>query len=277
MAAGKLQYIIVAIDYFTKWVEAEALTNMKGTTVISFCWRNILCRFGVPRTFITDNGPQFANDPFKQWCIDHHVQQKLTSVYHPQANGQVEVTNRTIINGIKARLMGAKGNWIHELPSVLWSYRTAESSATGETPYSLVYGVEAVIPAEVGVPTIRTAPLSTPEETQQEGNEENLRMDLDLIEEKRTNASLHEAKVKERMKVYHNRRVRKTQFSPGDLVMRMNEKSKAKPEGKLAPNWEGPYRVREAHPGGSYLLETMAGELIPRRWNIVNLRVFHKK
>ena len=100
-------------------------------------------------------------------------------------------------------------------------------------------------------------------------------MDLDLVEEKRLKASLHEAKVKERMKLYHSRRVKKMQFVPGDLVMRMNEKSKAQPEVKLAPNWEGPYKVREACPRGSYVLETMVGKAIPRRWNIVNLRRYH--
>jgi hypothetical protein len=269
VAPGGVKYLIVAIDYFSKWVEAEALTNIRGATCVKFCWKNIICRYGIPKIIVTDNGAQFENDPFKSWCTKYGIEQKVTSVYHPQPNGQVEVTNRTIVNGIKTRLEGAKGNWIWELPSVLWAHRTTESSATGESPYNLVYGSEAVIPAEVGVPTLRTL---TP---RPDGDEEQRRLDLDLLEEKREQASLHEAKVKERVKRYHDRRVRKEQFSPGDRVMRRNDRSHQEKEGKLAPNWEGPYKVVEAHPGGSYVLQGSDGKQVPRRWNIANLRRFY--
>ena len=138
-----------------------------------------------------------------------------------------------------------------------------------------MYGSEAVIPAEVGMPTLRTTDLALDPETQEASNQEGLRVDKDLLEEKRMKASLHEAKVKERVKRYHDRRVRKVQFTPGDLVMRKQEKSRQGPSNKLAPNWEGPYKVTGAYPGGRYTLETMKGDPIPRRWNIVNLRKYH--
>jgi hypothetical protein len=224
-APGGAKYLIVAIDYFTKWVEAEPLTNIRGATCVKFCWENLICRYGIPKTIVTDNGAQFENDPFKSWCAEYGIEQKLTSVYHPQANGQVEVTNRTIVNGIKTRMEGAKGNWIWELPSVLWAHRTTESSATGESPYSLVYGAKAVIPVEIGVTSLRT---STPRSAEDE--EEQRRLDLDLLEEKREMASLREAKVQEKVKRYYDRRVRKEQFAPGEWVMRRNDRSKQENE-----------------------------------------------
>ena len=128
---------------------------------------------------MTDNGAQFENDPFKSWCLEYGIKQRLALVYHPQANGQVEVTNRTIVNRLKTRLNCARGNWASELPSVLWAIQTTESAATGESPYSLVYGSEAVIPSEIGVTNPRAA-------IQAEGDDDEARrLELDLIDEKR--------------------------------------------------------------------------------------------
>ena len=145
--------MVVAIDYFTKWVEAEAMSVISGQNIIKFFFKNIICRFGIPNTIISDNGKQFADNPFKDWCVKQGIKQNFTSVAHPQANGQVEVTNRTIVDGLKKRLGKSKGNWAEELQSVLWAYRTTARRATGETPFSLVYGTEAVIPSEMYVPT----------------------------------------------------------------------------------------------------------------------------
>lgn len=158
-APGRYKFLVVAVGYFTKWVEAEPLTSITGKNILKFVWNNIFCRFGIPKTIISDNGKQFADDPFKSWCDELKIEQKFTSVYHPQANRQTEVTNRTILQGLKTRLGRAKGDWVEELPNVLWAYRTTPRTATGETPFSLVYGSEAVIPAENGMPTYQTAHL----------------------------------------------------------------------------------------------------------------------
>lgn len=167
---------MVAIDYFTKWVEVEPLATITGRNIVRFVWRNIVCHFGILQIIISDNGKQFADDPFKSWCAELNIKQKFTSVAHPQANGQVEVTNRTILHGLKTRLGKAKGDWVENIPNVLWAYRTTPRTATGETPYSLVYGVEAVIPAEIGLPSPRVVNFVS------SGNEEELRCNLDLLE-----------------------------------------------------------------------------------------------
>lgn len=98
-APGRFRFLVVAVDYFTKWVEAAPLTTITGRNILKFVWQNIVCRFGLPRIIISDNGKQFADNPFKSWCAELHITQKFTSVYHPQANGQTEVTNRTLLSG----------------------------------------------------------------------------------------------------------------------------------------------------------------------------------
>lgn len=126
-----MKFLLVAVDYFTKWVEVEPLATITGKNVLKFVWRNIVCRFGVPHILVSDNGRQFAEDPFKAWCLEMKITQKFTSVAHPQANGQVEVTNRTLLHGIKTRLDKAKGDWVENLSNILWAYRTTPRTSTG--------------------------------------------------------------------------------------------------------------------------------------------------
>ena len=141
----------MGIDYFTKWVEAEALATITEKNMQIFVWRCIVCRFGIPRVLVSNNGKQFDNDSFWDFCSQLGIGNHYSSPTHPQANGQVEVTNQSLLKIIKTRLEGAKGIWPEELPSILWAYRTTARTPTGETPFRLMYGSEAVIPAEVGL------------------------------------------------------------------------------------------------------------------------------
>ncbi|XP_073137334.1 uncharacterized protein [Henckelia pumila] len=136
-ATGQIKFLIVDVDYFTKWVEAEPLAKISERDVINFLWKNIVCRFGIPKTLVSDNGTQFSGAKIKDWCKGLSIKQFFTSVGNPQANGQTEVTNRTILQHLKTRLGNAKGKWEDELPSVLWAYRTTPRSSTGESPFNL--------------------------------------------------------------------------------------------------------------------------------------------
>lgn len=119
--------------------------------MIKFMWKNIVNRFGIPKVLVSDNGLQFVENPFREWCADKGIKKQFTSVAHPQANGQMEVSNRTLVNGIKKRLGKAKGNWVEELPCILWSYMTTSRVSTKETPFSLTYGKEAMFPVELAI------------------------------------------------------------------------------------------------------------------------------
>ena len=122
-AVRQLKFLVVGINYFTKWVEAEALATITEKNIRSFVWRNIIYRYGIPRVIVSANGKQFDNSAFRDFCSELSIKNHYSSLVHPQANGQVEVTNQSLLKIIKTWLEGAKGIWPNELPSVLWAYR----------------------------------------------------------------------------------------------------------------------------------------------------------
>nr|GEU57399.1 reverse transcriptase domain-containing protein [Tanacetum cinerariifolium] len=206
---------------------------------------------------ISDNGKQFANNPFKDWCDKLNITQRFASVKHPQSNGLVKRANRSLREGIKARLGEGNKNWVEELPYVLWAHRTMIKSSHDDTPFSLTYGTEAVIPVEIGMPTYRTAAVDVV------NNDKELRLNLDLLKERREHAVICEAKAKSKMMKYYNARVRCVAFKPGDFVYRNNDASHAVAGEKLGPKWEGPYEVTETLGNGAYKLRSTDGMVLP--------------
>ncbi|GJY01910.1 reverse transcriptase domain-containing protein [Tanacetum coccineum] len=198
---GKVKFLIVAIDYFTKWIEAKPVATITSNQVKKFIWDNIVCRFGLPGEIVSDNGKQFRDNPFKDWCKKLCIRQCFASVKLPQANGLVERANRSMGEGKKDRLDERSKNWIGELSHVLWAHRIMIKLSNREILFSLTYGTEAVIPAEVGMPTLRTTEVDLTK------NDEALKINLDLIEEKREQAAIQEAKSKAKMEKYYNSKV----------------------------------------------------------------------
>ncbi|KAL2232547.1 UNVERIFIED_CONTAM: hypothetical protein Sindi_1434700 [Sesamum indicum] len=152
-AVAQKKFLIIAVEYFSKWIEAEALAKLSEN--------------------------EFQGMKIMAWCRELKIQQNFTAVGNAQANRQVEVTNRTLLQYLKTKLEGAKGAWVEELPGVLWAYRTTPRITTGETPFCLVYGNEAVIPPEIGEETARVAQYEA------EGNSQERSFDLTVIEEGR--------------------------------------------------------------------------------------------
>ncbi|GJX62497.1 reverse transcriptase domain-containing protein [Tanacetum coccineum] len=226
---GKVKFLIVAIDYFTKWIEAKPVATITGNQVKRFVWDNIVCRFGLPGEIIYHNGKQFRDNPFKDWCEKLCIRQRFASIKHPQANGLVERANRSLGEGIKARLGVRSKNWMKEISHVLWAHRTKIKSSNEDTLFSLTYGTKAVIPAEIGMATLRTAEVDMVQ------NDEALEINLDLLEERREQTAIRDAKSKAKMEKYYNSKVRSTSFKPGDLVYRNNDASRAKERGRLGP------------------------------------------
>ncbi|GJY19688.1 reverse transcriptase domain-containing protein [Tanacetum coccineum] len=200
---GKVKFLIVAMDYFTKWIEAKAVSTITGN--------------------------QFSENPFKDWCEKLNITQRFASVKYSQSNGLVERANRSLGDGIKVGLGEGNKNWIEELPNVLWAHRTTIKSSHGDTPFSLTYGTEAVIPAEIGMPTYRTTAVDAVH------NDEELWLNLDLLEERRERAAIREARAKLQMTKYYNARVRGVTFRPRDFVYHSNDASHVVARGKLGP------------------------------------------
>ncbi|KAK3010618.1 hypothetical protein RJ639_010794 [Escallonia herrerae] len=271
-ASAQRKFVIVAIDYATTWVEAEALalSSITEQKYEDFFWRSVVCRFGILRVLVTDNGRQFDNHTFRTFCANLSIEQRFTSVAHPQTNGQTEVTNRTLLQGLKKKLDGVKGLWVDELHKILWAYRTTTRNPTGETPFNLACGTEALIPVEIGLPSLR---LLTYDPNM---NDEALRCNLDLLDEQRDQAQLRLAAYQQRVARYHDRRIHPLAFCIGDLVFRRVAASNPRDAiGKLSQNGEGPYRVTKYGGPGSYHLEHLDGKSIPRMWNATNLRRYY--
>ncbi|KAL2230799.1 UNVERIFIED_CONTAM: hypothetical protein Sindi_1674300 [Sesamum indicum] len=233
LAQAQKKFIIVEVEYFTKWVKAEAVAKISEKEIINFIWKNIFCRFDLPRILISDNDTQFQERKITEWCKGLKIAQHFTAVANPQANGQMEVTNRTILQHLKTRLEN-KGSCVDELPGVLWAYRTTPRTAIGETPFCLVYGTEAIIPAEIGEESQRVAMYDF------ETNQQDRSFDLTVIEEKRDAAYSRILHHKGLMMKSHDRRIRPRQLQVGDLVLKKVEASKH--VRKLEPPWEGPYK-----------------------------------
>uniref|UniRef100_A0A2N9FP12 Uncharacterized protein n=1 Tax=Fagus sylvatica TaxID=28930 RepID=A0A2N9FP12_FAGSY len=264
------KFLVVAIDYFTKWVEAEPLATILEKNVKGFVWKVVICRFGIPRVLIFDNGKQFDNGPFRELCSQLNIKNHYSSPRHPQANGQVEITNWTLLKQIKTRLEGAKSMWVEELPSVLWAYRTTVRTPTKETPFKLTFGTEAVIPVEIGLTTLRTT-LHKEEE-----NEGQLRLNLDLLDETREKAARRITLYQGKMARYYNTKVKLRRFEVSDWVLRkVTQATKDLSQGKLGPNWEGPYKIIQYYRRGTYHLEDHHGKKLPHPWNAEHLKKYY--
>ena len=167
-------------------------------------------------------------------------------------------------------LQGAKGVWPDELPGVLWAYRTIVRTPTGETPFKLAYGSEAVIPAEVHMANHRVMVY------QEKDNTEQLRLNLDLVDEVRMDAEHRTAKYKNLMARRYDAMVKPRCFNIGDLVLKkVSLATKDPSHGKLGPNWEGPYRIINYKRQGSYYLEALDERKLEHPWNVEHLRRYY--
>jgi transposase InsO family protein len=148
------------MDKFSKWIETRPITKIKSEQAVQF-FTDIVYRFGVPNSIITDNGIQFTGKKFLKFCDDFHIRVDWSAVAHPQTNDQVERANGMILHGLKPRIFNKLNKfgrrWLTELPSVIWSLRTTPSRATGFSPFFLVYGAEAILPTdlEYGSPRLK--------------------------------------------------------------------------------------------------------------------------
>ena len=193
-AARNKQYLLVSTDYFTKWVEAKPLANIKDVDAKKFVWKNIITRFGVPHTLVSDNDLQFDSKSFKRYCCELGITNRYSTPAYSQENGQAKAVNKVIVNGLKKRLDDAKGKWVEEMPHILWTYRTTPRRSTEETPFSMTYRAEAIIPLETGFPTLRTTSFNP------SSNNELLEKSLDFIEERRESAMVQLAYYQHKLK-----------------------------------------------------------------------------
>jgi hypothetical protein len=219
-APGGYTHLLVAVDKFSKWTEARLITNLRAEQVVSF-FTDIIHRFGVPNSIITDNGSKFTGRKFLEFCDKHHIRVDWAALAHPQTNGQVEHAKGMILQGLKPRIfdrLNKSGRkWLQELSSVIWSIRTTPSRATGFTPFFQVYGAKVVLPTdlEYGSPKVK----GYNENTNQRAREDS----LDQLDEARTVALMHSARYQQALRRYQAQKIWRQDFDEGDLVLRLRE------------------------------------------------------
>jgi len=257
-APGNFKFVFVLIDKFSKWIEYMPLVKATSEKAVEFL-NQIIHRFGVPNSIITDLGTQFTGTTFWDFCDDRGVVIKYVSVAHPRANGQVERANGMIIDALNKRLYTkndkARGRWMKELLAVVWGLRTQPRRNTGVSPYFMVYGAEAVLPSYVafGSPRVEHFDQSSADLTKE--------LEINCTEERRLASCLRTAKYLEAIRRYHNRNVKDRSFVVDDLVL----KWKTSQEGMHKPStpWEGPFVVAEVTRPTSYRLAYPDGTRLP--------------
>nr|CAE03827.1 OSJNBb0013J13.4 [Oryza sativa Japonica Group] len=258
--------MVSAVEYFSRWIEAEPLGAITSAAVQKFVWKNIVCRFGMPKEFITDNGKQFDSDKFREMCEGLNLEIRFASIAHPQSNGAAERTNGKILEALKKRLEGggAKGKWPEELLSVLWALRTTPTRPTKFSPFMLLYGDEAMTPTELGA----NSPM-----VMFSGGEAGREVSLELLEGVRVEALEHMRKYATSTSATYNKKVRPRELMLGQLVLR--KKANPVAVGKLESKWEGPYLIKRKSRTGSFRLATLEGEEFDHSWNAACLKRFY--
>ena len=250
-------YILVAVDYVSKWIEAVATPTNDARVVTKFLIKNILTRHGTPRAIISDGGSHFCNKIFENLMAKYGIKHKVATTYHPQTSGQVELSNREIKRILEKVVNPSRKDWSNHLDAALWAYRTAYKTPLDMSPYRLVYGKACHLPIELEHKAFWVV-------KQLNFNLKNAgqarMLQLNELDEHRLFSYESAELYKEKTKKWHDSKCQKRELAEGQKVLLFNSRLKLFP-GKLKSRWSGPFKLVKIYPHGAVeLLNEKNGE-----------------
>ena len=271
--SGK-RYIIMGVDYMTRWAEAVATTRITAKEVAKFIFEQICCRFGTPLEIISDRGPGFRGDLVGELMEKLGISRRHSTPYYPQCNGLVEKVNGMICKIITKQVNNRPNDWDKHLTSALWAYRTSFRTSLGFTPFHLVYGKEAILPIEVQLASLRVLAREAQPSTTHLRNHI---LDLERLQLDREEAIAHYAAQAEQRRLKFNEGLSAKGLKRGMLVLRYDNRFDTRKDKKFMPRWEGPFIILKHYANGSYKLMDATGKLHKTRVNGWRLKPYFQR
>ena len=242
------RYIVVAMDYFTKWPEAKALPDATAKEVSNFIYEDIICRHGCPEKIISDRGTHFNNQIMDELMKKFQIKHRFSTPYHPQTNGLVERFNRTLCESL-AKLSDEGKDWDRYISSVLFAYRTKQHGSTEIQPFYLMYG--------------RNVRMTKDEDDKEITLTEWIGNLIERLPKIRLKAKEMNMKAQTKQKEYHDKMIKKNhEFEIGEKVLYYKAAKAKQWSGKLEEKWKGPYYIHEKMLNGSYKIKDMNGKIL---------------
>nr|GEY22710.1 reverse transcriptase domain-containing protein [Tanacetum cinerariifolium] len=248
------KYILVAVDYLSKWVEEKALPTNDARVVCKF-FKSLFARFGAPRAIISDRGTHFCNDQFAKVMLKYGVTHCLSTAYHPQSSGQVEVSNCGLKRILERTIGENRASWSDKLDDALWAFRPAYKTPIRCTPYKLVYGKACHLPIELEHKAYWALKQANFDLAVARDHQ---KIQLNELNEIRDHAYENSLIYKEKTKRIHDSKIKNRVFNVGDRVLLYNSRLKIF-SGKLKTRWSGPFTITKVFPYGTVELSQANG------------------